>query len=63
MTKKSNTKITTELILSESEKDAVLEWLWLTYYNDTLYSKGVISKTAHACMQRKIRDRALDAKT
>ena len=36
--KKSSTTMT------EQKKTAILEGLWLTYFNDTLYAKGLITE-------------------
>ena len=30
--------------VNEQKKQAVIEQLWLTYYNDTLFAKGVITE-------------------
>ena len=30
--------------MNEQKKPAVIEQLWLTYYNDTLFAKGVITE-------------------
>ena len=30
--------------MNEQKKQAVIEQLWLTYYNDTLFAKGVITE-------------------
>ena len=30
--------------MSEQKKRAVIEQLWLTYFNDTLYAKGLITE-------------------
>ena len=30
--------------MNEKKKQAVIEQLWLTYYNDTLFAKGVITE-------------------
>ena len=30
--------------MNEQKKQAVIEQLWLTYYNDTLIAKGVITE-------------------
>ena len=30
--------------LNEQKKQAVIEQRWLTYYNDTLFAKGVITE-------------------
>lgn len=35
-----------------------MEQLWLTYFNDTLYEKGVISEAARNKMRIKIKNRA-----
>ncbi len=44
--------------MSEQEKQSILEKLWLTYYNDTLLEKGVITKDEHDKMRVKIMTRA-----
>ena len=44
--------------MSEKKKQSILEKLWLTYYNDTLLQKGVITKDEHDRMRVKIRTRA-----
>lgn len=31
--------------MSENEKQSVIEKLWLIYFNDTLYEKGLITET------------------
>lgn len=31
-------------VYDENKKRSVLERLWLTYYNDTLFSKGMITE-------------------
>ena len=30
--------------MNEQKKQAVMEQLWLTYYNDTLFAKGMITE-------------------
>lgn len=30
--------------MNEQRKQAVMEQLWLTYYNDTLFAKGMITE-------------------
>ena len=30
--------------MNEQKKQAVIEQLWLTYYNDTLFAKGMITE-------------------
>lgn len=42
---------------SEQKKEATMEQLWLTYFNDTLYEKGIISETARNKMRIKIKNR------
>lgn len=44
--------------VSEQERRSVLERLWLTYYNDTLYAKGLITEDEHNRMRIKIKNRA-----
>ena len=44
--------------MSEKKKQSILEKLWLTYYNDTLLEKGVISQEEHDKMRVKIQTRA-----
>lgn len=43
--------------MSEQEKQTIFERLWLTYYNDTLYEKGIISEREHRKMKSIIRSR------
>ena len=33
--------------MSEQQKQTVIEQLWLTYYNDTLFVKGLITEAQH----------------
>ena len=42
---------------TEQKKQAVLEQLWLTYYNDTLYAKGLINEEQRNKMRLKIKNR------
>ena len=42
---------------SEQKKEATMEQLWLTYFNDTLYEKGIIRETARNKMRIKIKNR------
>ena len=42
---------------AEQKKQAVLEQLWLTYYNDTLYAKGLITEEQRNKMRLKIKNR------
>ncbi|MCI8622426.1 MAG: hypothetical protein HFG26_02035 [Provencibacterium sp.] len=39
--------------ISQQEKQYILEQLWLSYYNDTLYEKGLI--TENECNRMRIR--------
>lgn len=43
--------------IAEQKKQAVLEQLWLTYYNDTLYAKGLITEEQRNKMRLKIKNR------
>ena len=40
-------------------KQAVIEQLWLTYYNDTLYKKGMITEDQRNRMRVMIKNRAM----
>ncbi len=42
-------------------RDARLEYLWLTYYNDTLYAKGVITEQERNKMRLLIKKRTAAA--
>ena len=42
----------------EKKEQGVMEQLWLTYYNDSLYNKGVITEEQHNKMRLKILGRA-----
>ncbi len=44
-----------------TNRDARLEYLWLTYYNDTLYAKGVITEQERNKMRILIKKRAAAA--
>ena len=44
--------------VSEKQKQMILEQLWLTYYNDTLYANGVITEEERSRMRVRIRNRA-----
>ena len=43
--------------MSENEKQSVIEQLWLIYFNDTLYEKGLITETERNRMANKIHAR------
>ena len=53
---KAKTKIKKNDV-GEAKKQSVLEQLWLTYYNDTLYDKGIISEDARNRMRVQIKQR------
>jgi hypothetical protein len=44
-------------VMSEQKKLAVIEQLWLIYYNDTLFAKGMITQEQHQRMQLMIKSR------
>ena len=46
--------------MSEKQKQSILEKLWLTYYNDTLLEKGVITEDEHNKMRVKIKTRSME---
>ena len=43
--------------MTEGKKQSVLDQLWLTYYNDTLYAKGLITEQERNKMRVKIKNR------
>ena len=43
--------------MNEQKKQAVIEQLWLTYYNDTLFAKGLITEEQRNKMRLMIRSR------
>lgn len=43
--------------MTEQKKQAVMEQLWLTYFNDTLYTKGVITEEQRNKMRLMIKSR------
>ncbi|MCC8181634.1 MAG: hypothetical protein LIO45_01420 [Clostridiales bacterium] len=43
--------------MTEQEKESVIQRLWLTYYNDTLYEKGVITEEERNKMRVAIKTR------
>lgn len=45
--------------MTERNKQAVIEQLWLTYYNDTLYAKGLITEEQRNRMRVQIKNRAV----
>lgn len=47
--------------MTEQKKESVLQKLWLTYYNDTLYEKGLITEAQRNKMRVMIKSRASSA--
>lgn len=45
--------------ISERKKESVMQQLWLSYYNDTLFAKGVITEKEHNKMRVMIKNRAV----
>ena len=43
--------------MTEQKKQAVIERLWLTYYNDTLFAKGMIAEEQRNKMRLMIKSR------
>ena len=43
--------------MAEQKKQAVIEQLWLTYYNDTLFAKGLITEEQRNKMRLMIKSR------
>ena len=43
--------------MTELKKQAVMEQLWLTYYNDTLFAKGLITEEQRNKMRLMIKSR------
>ena len=43
--------------MNEQKKQAVMEQLWLTYYNDTLFAKGMITEEQRNKMRVMINSR------
>ena len=43
--------------MNEQKKQAVIERLWLTYYNDTLFAKGMITEDQRNKMRLMIKSR------
>ena len=42
---------------TEQEKNAIMERLWLTYFNDTLYNRGIITESSYNQMRNWINSR------
>lgn len=43
--------------MAELRKQVIIEQLWLTYYNDTLFEKGLITEDERNQMLRMIQNR------
>lgn len=43
--------------ISQQRRRSIMEQLWLTYYNDTLYEKGIITEDERNKMRIKIKSR------
>ena len=43
--------------MTEQKKQAVMEHIWLTYYNDTLFAKGMITEDQRNKMRLMIKSR------
>ena len=43
--------------MTEQKKQTVIEQLWLTYYNDTLFAKGLITEEQRNKMRLMIKSR------
>ena len=43
--------------MTEQKKQAAIEQLWLTYYNDTLFAKGLITEEQRNKMRLMIKSR------
>lgn len=43
--------------MTAQKKQAVIEQLWLTYFNDTLYANGLITEEQRNAMRLTIRSR------
>lgn len=44
--------------MSQQRRRSIMEQLWLTYFNDTLYEKGVITEDERNKMRMMIKSRA-----
>ena len=43
--------------MTEQKKEAIMQQLWLTYYNDTLFAKGEITEEERNKMRLMIKSR------
>lgn len=44
--------------MNEKKKNLIMEQLWLTYFNDSLYKNGVITENEHNRMRVLIKNRS-----
>lgn len=44
--------------MTEQKTQSIIESLWLSYYNDTLYERGMITEVERNKMRVKIKNRA-----
>ena len=52
------TDITTRDDRKTTPKTDVIEFLWLTYFNDTLFARGLISEEERNSMRVRIKERS-----
>ncbi|MCD7768708.1 MAG: hypothetical protein LUH36_01115 [Oscillospiraceae bacterium] len=50
-----------EQMMTEQQKTVILEYLWLSYYNSTLYEQGLITETERNKMMAHIKSRKATA--
>ena len=55
-------KIKSRKPLNEQEIQTVIQQLWLTYYNDTLFAQGLITEEQRNRMRLRIKNRAATAR-
>lgn len=55
-------KIKSRKPLNEQEIQTVIQQLWLTYYNDTLFAKGLITEEQRNRMRLRIKNRTATAR-
>lgn len=55
-------KIKSRKPLNEQEIQTVIQQLWLTYYNDTLFAQGLITEEQRNRMRLRIKNRTATAR-
>lgn len=55
-------KIKSRKPLNEQEIQTVIQQLWLTYFNDTLFAQGLITEEQRNRMRLRIKNRAATAR-